>query len=452
LKAKPLEIPLVLQTAYAELLDRGASIHPGGDFAQKGSFVAKKLRGKRYWYFQDPTEQGRAQRYVGPETPALLERIERHKAAREIQHDQRTLVSILVRSTLPRPLPPVGDVVAALAEAGVFHQGGMLIGSLAYQAYAAMLGERLPAAPMQTNEMDIAWSVDTSVSADGTNPSIIDVLKRANPSFKPNPNSGNHKHVTTFKATGGLRVNFLTPISDPATNRPLTLPAFDVDTQPLRFLDFLIRDAVPAIVLHGTGVHVAVPAPERFALHKLIVARRPLFAAKSEHDIRQAGALLDSLVRKRPDAIRIAWQELYARGPAWRRRLGEGLGLVHPEIRERTLKLVGVARSIIPGIDLHFDTPSVGYDRERDAVILFGKAGTDSVRCAVSRAVLHARFGTDGLDRAGCLRTFREHRPTFERLARTKYVDGPIQEPGNVFITMDDIGQLRRSPKRTVAG
>jgi hypothetical protein len=42
----------------------------------------------------------------------------------------------------------------------------------------------------------------------------------------------------------------------------------------LRFLVFLILDREPAILLHATGVLVSVPAPQRFVLHKLIVARR----------------------------------------------------------------------------------------------------------------------------------------------------------------------------------
>jgi hypothetical protein len=43
-------------------------------------------------------------------------------------------------------------------------------------------------------------------------------------------------------------------------------------SQPLRFLDFLIYDALPAALLHGGGILVNVPRPERYALHKLIVA------------------------------------------------------------------------------------------------------------------------------------------------------------------------------------
>ncbi len=441
----------MLQTAYAELLDRGPSAHPSG-FAQKGSFVAKTVRGRRYWYFQDPTEQGRAQRYVGPETPALLERIARHKLMQEGHHDLRTLVATLARSALlPRPSQPCGEIVAALADAGVFRLQGVLIGTMAYQTYSAMLGERLPATLMQTDEVDVAHIADMSVAADDTMPSIITALKHADPSFRLVPHKRGRTHVTSYKATGGPRVNLLTPIRGPAINRPLGVHAFNVDAQPHRFLDFLIRNPEQAVLLHGNGVHVVVPSPERYMLHKLIVARRVVGAAKAEKDIRQAGALLDVLLRKRPHELRAVWQEVYARGPAWRRPLGEGLGQVHPEIRERMLKLVEVTRSIIPGLDLQFESPAAGYDRDRDMVVFFAKTGTDSVRCSVNRAVLVAQSGDDSLDRAGCLRTFREHRPTFERIARAKYLTWPIEETGSVRIDTQDVSSIGGSARRSVA-
>lgn len=43
---------------------------------------------------------------------------------------------------------------------------------------------------------------------------------------------------------------------------------------PLRFLDFLIYEPVRAVLLHKSGISVIVPAPERYAVHKLIVASR----------------------------------------------------------------------------------------------------------------------------------------------------------------------------------
>jgi hypothetical protein len=446
----PAEIPLPLRTVYAELLDRAAAADFGGAFPRDGAFVAKTVRGRRYWYVQDATAMGRKQRYVGPETPDLLERITRHQEARENQHDLRALVSTLVRSALlPRPLPPVGETVAALADAGVFRLRGVLVGTIAYQTYSAMLGERLPAALIQTDDVDIAQFADVSVAVGDATAPIANVLKRVNSTFRPVPHLRGPEYVTAFKATRGLRVEFLTPNRGAETDEPRRLPAFGIDAHPFRFLDFLIREPEPAVLLHGTGVFVSVPAPQRFALHKLIVARRrPVGAAKSEKDIRQATSLLDVLIRQRPYELRAAWQETYARGPAWRRLLGEGLGAVRPDVRDRTLKLVDIPRAFIPGLQLQFEAPAVGYDSDRDVAFWYGKAGVEGIRCAISREALEDHFGADGLDRAGRLRKLRENRPTFEHFARIKYLTWPIDEPGSILIGSADIDVLRRSLKR----
>jgi hypothetical protein len=58
----------------------------------------------------------------------------------------------------------------------------------------------------------------------------------------------------------------------PDSDTPRMLPALKTNAQPLRFLDFLIRDPAPAVVLHGSGIYVHVPAPERYAVHKLILS------------------------------------------------------------------------------------------------------------------------------------------------------------------------------------
>src|SRR3546814_12674161 len=103
------DIPLTLQTAYADLLDRCASAAFGSAFAEPGVFTPKTLRGRRYWYFQVTQEDGtRKQRYVGPETPDLLECIQHHQEARTDQLDRRAPGSARVRLPhLPRPIPNI---------------------------------------------------------------------------------------------------------------------------------------------------------------------------------------------------------------------------------------------------------------------------------------------------------------------------------------------------------
>ena len=66
------DIPLMLQTVYADLLDRARANAFAEAFPDDGAFTVKTLRGRRYWYFQASKANGRGQSYVGPETPELL--------------------------------------------------------------------------------------------------------------------------------------------------------------------------------------------------------------------------------------------------------------------------------------------------------------------------------------------------------------------------------------------
>ncbi len=440
------DLPLVLQTAYADLVDRATSAAFGDAFAEEGSFVAKSARGRRYWYFQTGTKDGRRQKYVGPETPELLERIRGHKEARGDDRDRQVLVSTLVRSALlPRPAAAIGAVVAALSKAGVFRLRGVLVGTVAYHAYPAMLGVRLHlGASLQTGDVDVAQFSDVSVAVEDRTAAILDILRGVDPSFRSVPHPHDSRRVASYEASGGLRVDFLTPNRGADTDKPKALRAFGTDAQQLRFLDFLIRDPEPAVILRGTGIYVLVPSPQRYAVHKLIVTRRRMEgSAKKDKDLRQAEALLEVLTRKRPHDLRAAWEEATGRGKTWRQLLGEGIGLIDHEIRDRTLKAVTSPRSIVPGLDLEFAAPPARYDFDRDVVTFLGRAAGAPVRCAISREALDDHFGADGLAGEGRLRVFRENREAIERLARAKFLSAPIEDPGTVLVKTADVEELR---------
>ena len=84
---------------------------------------------------------------------------------------------------------------------------------------------------------------------------------------------------------------------------------------------------IRSVVLHDAGVPVLVPAPERYAVHKLIIAtkRNVFFADKAKKDINQAGALIQAFnAVKRSSDLGFAWMEAWERGARWRRRLGVG--------------------------------------------------------------------------------------------------------------------------------
>lgn len=432
---------LILQTTYAELLDRCANAAFSEAFAEEGTFIVKTVKARRYWYFQTGSSGGRNQRYVGPETPELLERINHHKEVRDDIRERRALVSTLVRSFgLPRPLPDVGNIIAALAKAGVFRLRGVIVGTVAFQTYQAMLGVRLRTASVQTGDLDIAQFKTVSVAVADSTPPVIDVLKEVDKTFRPIPHLIDGRRVTSYTASGGMRVDFLTPNEGGETGEPQSLPALQTDAQPLRFLDYLIYEPEPAAIMHDAGIYVQVPAPARFAVHKLILSRRRREGeGKRGKDIKQAEALLRVLANARPHELKHAWDEARMRGPKWRQLLAEGLSDVPGYTRDLTLKTVGSLRSELPGIDLTFNNPPPRYDSQRDVVEFNGQALGQPVICAISREALDDHFGTDGLDKRGRTEAFLKNRTKIEGMARTKYLKSPIEEPGVVLLKTSDI-------------
>jgi hypothetical protein len=229
-----------------------------------------------------------------------------------------------------------------LAKAGIFRLRGVLVGTAAYQTYAAMLGAKLPSPLLQTADVDIAQFKNISVAIKDRTTPIIDVLKQVDATFRPVPRVGGERSTSYITAKGGWRVDFLTPNEGRETEKPQPLAAFQTDAQPLRFLDFLIHEPETAAVLHDAGIAVLVPAPERYAVHKLIVSRRrPAGTAKWDKDIAQAAALFEVLVQRRPFELKSAWQEASGRGRRWRQLLSEGASLLSDSSREILRSAIG---------------------------------------------------------------------------------------------------------------
>ncbi len=448
---------LVMQTTYAELLQRCAATAFSDAFPEDGTFIPKTIKGKRYWYFQQSSDDGRAQKYVGPETPQLLEQISNHKIARDDERERRTLVATLVRAYgLPRPIPEFGNIIEALAKAGVFRLRGVLVGTAAYQTYSAMLGAKLPISGLQTGDVDIAQFAYPSADVADKTPPILEVLKEVDKTFRPIAHVHDQHSVTSYRGKGGLGVDFLTPNQGPDTDAPQRLSTLQTDAEPLRFLDYLIRDPVPAVVLHSAGIYVLVPLPERYAVHKLIVSRRrDAGTAKQEKDIQQSAALLDLLAQKRPYELKTTWNEAFQRGRTWRQLLGEGLSQLPAAIRDQTLKVVQEPRSITAGLDLTFNNSPPKHDFTRDIVTFDGEALGTKVSCAISREALDDHFGsagTSGRTPEERLETFRKNRSPIERMAREKYLYLPVEDIEAVLIKTMDVPKLLKGVAKAAKG
>jgi hypothetical protein len=252
--------------------------------------------------------------------------------------------------------------------------------------------------------------------------------------------------VTSYVAKNGLRVEFLTPNFGGDTDLPKSLPSLQTDAQPLRFLTFLIYEPDQAVILHGPGILVLVPSPQRYAVHKLIISRQRRAAnIKRGKDILQAEALLNVLNNKRPYELGEIWNEAYEHGPKWRQPLVEAMTEIAAPVRDNTLKVASRTRSILPGIDLTFDDRPASYDFTRDTVTFSGNSLGGIVQCSISREALADYFGSTGLDQKGRIEAFLNNRSEIESFARTKYLSWPIEEPDAVLIRTMEVPKLRKS-------
>jgi hypothetical protein len=321
----------------------------------------------------------------------------------------------------------------------------VLVGTVAYQSYPAILGVKLPNALLQTSDVDIAQFKNVSIAIGDKTPPMLEVLKRVEKTFREIPKLSSNR-TTSYVAKGGLQVEFLTPNEGADTDEPQALPALQTDAQPLRFLDFLIYEPVPAVILHGSGIHVHIPRPERYAVHKLILARRRSAAAgKRDKDLKQAATLLEVLTEKQPHELKLAWEEAYRRGPTWKRLLLQGMERIDQRARDLTLKTLGRTRDVMPGIDLTFEDQTQRYDSEREVVSFVGNALGHAVNCAVSREALEDYFGADKGGRAARLEAFVTNRSKIEDLARAKFLRWKVDSPGEVLLKSADVEKLRRA-------
>lgn len=329
------EIDISYRTMFAELTQRTLDAQFAADFPMEGWFVTVTVKDRNYWYFDLPTPEGKDKRsYVGPHSDeAITARVKAHKEIKDNMRERRRMVSTLRRAGLPGPDPFAGDVTKALADAGLFRLRAVLIGSVAFSTYAGMLGVRLPSSAMQTGDADFAQDFAISTGVEDSLPPVLEVLQSVDPEFRPVPHPADKAKVVAFQNAKGYRVEFLTGNrgSDEYTGKPSPMPALGgASAENLRFLDYLIYEPVRTVLLFREGVNVLVPAPERYAVHKLIVSSRrrtdTLGRVKADKDLTQASLLFQALVETRHDSeLADAWEEAWDRGDAWKEGIVGGL-------------------------------------------------------------------------------------------------------------------------------
>src|SRR5258706_15074402 len=127
-----IELSLAAQTAYAELLQNARTQELTRTVATlNGSFSAKSVKGRTYWYFAYRDVDGRVrQLYVGPDDERvrrLMERF-RNEQIRPLAPMAQSAIALGCTPAVPRHF----RIVRRLSEYGFFHGGGVLIGTHAF--------------------------------------------------------------------------------------------------------------------------------------------------------------------------------------------------------------------------------------------------------------------------------------------------------------------------------
>ncbi len=331
-------LPQSTQLLYAELLQQCATALPN----QRGiSFVSKTVSGHRYWYMELVVGSTKRQFSLGPDSDALRAQIDQQKslyasAAADLKPREK-LVTMLISGGAFSPAAADGRVLEVLAQAGVFLSGGVLVGSHAFNSYANMLGVSWGSALMQTQDMDLASHRQVSVAMRQDTPDVKSLLLESGMGFFEVPALNVKSPSTSFKVRGQeFHVDLLTPQQEAAAEEPVFLPHFKTYAHPIRFLEYLLEDNQFAAIAFRSGILVNVPAPARFAVHKLVVSRRRPSAqqVKARKDIQQATELFNILIEDRPGDIWIALDAASTMPRKFQSHLKEGINLLPDDTRQ----------------------------------------------------------------------------------------------------------------------
>ena len=309
-----------------------------------GKPTLKERGDKAYWYAARRIGTQMRFIYIGEdsdETRARIDRIEELRATAKKRQSERSRLVRLLRAEGMTPTDrATGSILSAMAAAGTFRLGGTIVGTNAFRLYEGELGVRLPLGGMaNTGDIDIAQFEKLSVALqDQVDPSLAETFAMLK--FDPLPAVDQGQTWRWAQGGSGQLVEFLTPAFGDETIREL--PALGVNAQGLNYLNFLIAEPIHAAAIYRSGILVQVPRPERYAIHKLIVADRRRDGAgslRSTKDREQAAFLIEAMGEDRPDDLAQAYTAALKAGARWREHIGN------------SLKRMPQTKAIIDGLD-----------------------------------------------------------------------------------------------------
>lgn len=322
-----MQLPLSVHTTYQDLIEahRSRSVQ-----SIRGTPFLKELPQGAYWYARQKIGDKPVDRYIGPDSEDMRNRIEtmRDDLEDEKEFDRRcaVLVAQLRAAGLPAPDRQTGSILNAMARVGVFRLGGTLVGTHAFRLYGAELGCTFPSFTAVTQDVDVAAFENLKLAIqDQVDPSLAETFRDL--SLQPAPGLDPKGRPTRWTMrSGGATVEFLAPRMQ-SKRDIVKLEPLNVYAQTLPFLNFLIAEPIPAVALYRSGVLVQIPKPERYAVHKLIVAQRRSGPGlgKVPKDLAQAQALIEVLSEDRPGELAVAYETARNNGTKWEEAIATSL-------------------------------------------------------------------------------------------------------------------------------
>lgn len=324
------ELPLSAQTAYAEIFEQARSFELNNALAGlTGSFQKLARKNQEYWYFayRDLDQRVRMV-YIGPNEErvrTLVQRFDKIRLGKPLVPQSQAALVLGCIATVPKHF----RMIKRLSEYGFFRAGGVLIGTHAFLAMGNLLGVRWNdgAATLDVDFAHAGKNISVALPAD-LRIDVHSALESLEMGLLP---------ITQFNGKAGtqyrnpedqeLRLDFVT--SATRSGKPVNMPDLNLALEPLKFMEFSLQDTTQGCVISRMGACVVnLPAPERYAVHKLIVfGERPVTErTKSTKDLLQAASLIDYFANTgQSNIFNAAWQDALSRGKGWRSRAMQGM-------------------------------------------------------------------------------------------------------------------------------
>jgi len=323
------ELSLSGQTAYAELFEQTRGFEMDNALAGLiGSFHKQKRKGKFFWYFgYRDADQTSKMVYVGPDEPRIQSLIERYKQVKKA-NPQASAARVAIEYGCAGVAPKHFKIIKRLGEYGFFRAGGILIGTHAFLAIGNMLGVkwREGQATLDVDFAHAGQNISVALPANlqiDVHSALTSLEMGLLPIAQFNGLSGAQYRNP---ADQELRVDFVTSMT--RDGKPVKVSNLNVALEPLKFMEFSLEQTTQGVIFSNSGACVVnLPAPERFAVHKLIVyGERPVKErVKSKKDLLQAASLISYfLIQGLASEFNAVWQDALARGPGWRKRAEQG--------------------------------------------------------------------------------------------------------------------------------